>query len=99
MRTRFRKEQVLGSVCDDNLGLGLRSAIKNLSLVDDDTTSLVILNAKRLPLLHWEDILLFQEGDCLRGWRSVFPCFAVLRAVIDKASLHVCAIARALSLT
>ena len=65
MRTRFRKERPMGIAHDDSLGLGLRSGIKDLSLVDNDAVTLVTTNTKRLSRLHWEDILRLQEGDGL----------------------------------
>ena len=65
IRTRFRKERVLSSSRDDGLGLGLRSAVESLSLLDDAAASLKTSDAKRLSRLHWEDVLCFQEDERL----------------------------------
>lgn len=78
MRTRFRKERVVSSSRNDGLGLGLRSAVESLSLLDDAVASLKTSEAKRLSRLHWEDVVGFQEGERL------FVYFRRMSPVVDE---------------
>lgn len=48
---------------EQEIGLGLRSALNEDVLVDEEAYTLKTTDAKRLSRMNWEDLLRVKEGD------------------------------------